>query len=119
MRPGSRRHAIWCYDHGFGGTAQVVHDVVAEMFYRNFYLRSNRGMVYAHETHHIGTGLTDVVGVHATDFVADTGEHLVGRVVLQHIKDKAFLDGLAHLVVVERYPLAWVVWIDHDVGGQG
>src|SRR5699024_7483088 len=119
MRPGSRRHAIWCYDHGFGGTAQVVHDVAAEMFNRNFHLLSNRGRVYAHKTHHIGNGLTEVDGVLATEFVADTGEHLVGRVVRQHIKDKAFLDGLAHLVGVERYPLAWVVWIDHAVGGQG
>src|SRR5699024_4878526 len=116
MRPRSRRHAIRCHDHGLGGSTQVVHDVAAEMLDCDLYLLSNRGRMYTHKTHHIGNGLTEVDGVLATEFVADASEHRIGRVVRQHIKDKAFLDGLAHLVSVECNSLVWVVWIDHAVG---
>ena len=38
-------------------------------------------------------------------FLAVVGElerELVGRVVLQHVEDEAFLDGLAHRIHVER-----------------
>ena len=119
MRPGSRRHAIWCYDHGLGGTTQVVHDIAAEMLNRNFYLLSNRGRVYANKTHHVRDGFTKVDGVLATEFVADTSEHRIGGIVGQHIKNKALLDSLAHLVGVERHPLVRVIGIDHAVGRQG
>src|SRR5699024_5959097 len=85
----------------------------------DLYLLSNRGRVDTHKTNQISNGLTEVDGVLATEFVADASEHRIGRVIRQHIKDKAFLDGLTHLVSVERHPLAWVVWIDHAVGGQG
>src|SRR5699024_6065693 len=117
MRPGSRRHAIRCYDHGLGSTTQVVHDVAVEMLDRDLHLLGNRGRVYTHKTHHVRDGFTKVDGVLATEFVADTGEHLVGGVVGQHIKDKAFLDGLAHFVGIERHPLGRIIGIDHAVGG--
>ena len=79
----------------------MVGDVAAEVFDNDLHLLRDGGWVQAHEAHHVGhgRGLIDFLG--PAQLVADLGPHLVGRIVAEHIKDEALLDGLPHRVGVE------------------
>ena len=55
----------------------------------------------AHDALHGGVAL-DLLLVHLLAVVGEPEGQLVGRVVLQHVEDEAFLDGLPHRIDVER-----------------
>ena len=66
----------------------------------------------AGELHDRGDGMGRVdqgffLGV--VEFVLDAQEHVVGRVVSEHVEDKALFNGLSHRVGVEGPPVAILV----------
>ncbi len=91
--------------HGLGLAAQQVADIGAEMFDDHLYLLADVVRVQAHPARQLHARLLRVhflvVAVRVGDFPGRT----VGGVVLQHIEDEAFLNGLAHGIQVERLGL--------------
>ena len=94
------------HDHRTGLPAQVMGYVAAEVFDDDLHLLCNGSWVQADETHHVGNCRIFIHFFCATQFVADLGPHLVGRVIAEHVEDEAFLDGLPHWIGVEGEEVA-------------
>ena len=92
------------HHHRLGLALQQGPDELAEMLHHDLYLLGDVVGVELHPAHQLlegGAALHLLRG----EVVAVLGElegHLVGGVVLEHIKDEALLDRLAHRIHVER-----------------
>ena len=95
MEPGGR------HNHGFGLAADLVPGYIAELLQHDSrFLRDVVGvqrLKLANSTHTGGGVQLRVVG----DSLGNLIVHVIGHVVLQHIQNKSFLDGLPHGVHME------------------
>ncbi len=96
VRPG-RGH-----DHRLGLPADLVGDVLPEVLDDDLGTLGQVVLVQCHEAGDRPAGLGRLERRVLADRLLDVPERLVGRVVGQHVVDKALLDGLAHRVQVER-----------------
>ncbi len=91
--------------HGLGLAAQQVADIGAEVLDDHLHLLADVVRVQAHPARQLHARLLAVHLVVVPVRVGDLPGGAVGGVVLQHIEDEAFLDGLTHGIQVERLGL--------------
>ena len=92
------------HDHGLGVAIQQGLDVVNEVLDDDGHTLADVVRVQAYPAHQVfdGGALVDLGLRPVLAVVCEPERQLVRRVVLQHIEDEAFLDGLAHGIDVER-----------------
>ena len=91
--------------HGLGLAAQQVADIGAEVLDDHLHLLADVVRMQTHPARQLHARLFRVHFLVVTVRVGDLPGGAVGGVVLQHIEDETFLDGLAHGVQVERLGL--------------
>ena len=92
------------HHHRLGLALQQRRDVLAEVLDDDLDLLGDVVGVQPHPAHDAlqRRAALDLLVVQLLAVVGQPEGQLVGRVVLQHVEDEAFLDGLPHRVDVER-----------------
>ena len=107
--------------HSLGHTAQFCHDRGAEMLHDHLHALGNVGLVQFHKAGDLPLRLCGLTPWIFFDFLIDLIEGIVCRIVLQHIQNKAFLNGLLHGIHMEGLTLALAIQPpkQHDRGWFG
>ena len=96
-------------DHCFCHTTEFRHNRSAEMLHNDLYTLCNVCFVQFHKTGNLSFRISSLAAGIFFDFLVQLIEGIVSGVVLKHVQNKSFLDGLLHGVDVKCLSLPFGV----------
>ena len=105
-------------DHCLCHAAEFGHYGCAEMLHDDLHPLGNVRFMQLHETGNLSLCIDCFAPRVFFDFLVDLIESVISRVVLKHIKNKSFLNGLLHGIDMERFTLTFCVQTTEQLNGR-
>ena len=105
-------------DHCFCHTTEFRHNRSAEMLHNDLYTLCNVCFVQFHKTGNLSFRISSLAARIFFDFLVQLIEGIVSGVVLKHVENEAFLNGLLHRVNMECLTLTFCVQATEQLNGR-